>query len=129
MKQVPLTYKIIGIALLLIIVTGFLKPNFAKKLYKRMMGEYEQVDKNLQRKMDSLNRVMRNDSIRYITALKAIDEQYELEIKEAEKKYDGLQRKYRKNAKELDDYRNSNFDGKFELFSIAVIGKDTVQGQ
>jgi len=129
MKKIPKIYKFIIGAVLLLLILSFINPGIAKKLYKRIMAEYEVIDKKLVKELDSLKSVRRKDSIRYVDALKIINEQYELEIDEANKKYSRLNKKYWKNAKELDDYRNSNFDGKFELFSIAVIGKDSIQGQ
>jgi len=126
MKKIPLAYKIIIGALLLIAIISFLKPNIAKKLLKNMIGEYEEVDKRLKTRMDSLNSVRYKDSIYYSNALKAMDEQYDLEILEANEKYNWLTKKYRQNEKELDAYRHSSFDRKFELFSRAVIGKDTI---
>ena len=129
MKNIPLIWKIIGVALLVIIATGFIKPNIAKKLYKKIIGDFTEKEKAYKEQLEQLKTEREKDSIKYIDALRAIDEQYASEIEEAYLKYEWLNNKYRRNAKELDDYRNSGFDGKFELFSNAVIGQDTIQGQ
>ena len=127
MKKLTLPYKIlIGIVIVLIIAVS-IGPNRAKKWYKKIIGEYEVVDKDLQKKIEDLNKQREKDSIRYAEAIRMKELEYEFEISQANEKYDRLTKRFRQNEKELDDYRNSNFDDKFELFSNAVIRKDTVQ--
>lgn len=117
----------IGILVAMVLVI-LLKSDGTYEFYKKLMGKYDEIDNELIEKYNALQNKMEEDSVYYNNALKIIEEQYDLQLKEANTKYEQLNRKYKRNAKELDEYRNSGFDHKFVLFARTVTGKDTVQG-
>lgn len=126
MKNIPLKYKIIGGSVLAIILLIALKPNVLKNVYKKLISEYEEVDKNLLEQIEKLENQKEKDSIYYSEQLLRIESEYQEELIKANEKYYWLNHKYKQNAKELDTYRSADFNGKFELFSNTVIGQDTV---
>ena len=126
MKNIRLKYKIIGGLIIAIILLLAIKPNIAKKLYKKAIDNFNTVDAELVKELEELKSIKEKDSIYYEEALRLKDEYYEREIIEANEKYYWLNNKYKQNEKELDNYRNASFDDKFILFSGAITGKDSI---
>lgn len=127
MKNLTLINKILIAVAIVLTIVSLMEPNIGLKYFRKLIGDYKVNDIRLAKEIDSLRAVKTRDSIRYMEALQEKELQYEYEISKAQDNYNRLNKRFKQNEKELDNYRNSSFDDKFRLFSGAVIGKDTVQ--
>ena len=119
-------YWIIGIASFLIITIIFLssKSKFVKSLYERVIDNYNDIDKDLTKELEILEKKRYEDSVYYNTLLVEKEAALNQQLIESQLYQNKLKLKLKKYEEELDLYRGADFDGKFELFSNTIIGKN-----
>lgn len=110
---------IIGVIILILAFKSSIGKDFVKKFI-----DTKEVELNLlQKEYDSIQ-LLRDQSIQENEELKQkwieLEQDYEIE----KEKYNRLKNKY--NA-EINNYRNSNFDERFKLFSKLINKKDSIQ--
>lgn len=115
--------KIITIAVCAIVVFLFLiRSNLPKRFLKGLIKTYEVEYKQKQKELDSIQKVRERDSIDHIEALKFKD----FELQEIQERLDRANYKIIKNEKELNSYRNGDFNERFSKFTRLITTKDSL---
>lgn len=107
---------VVGIAVLIALIVWVFTPNLPKRIWKKLRKQIIVEQGISQKKYDSLEAVRQTQYLKYIDDLEAKDRQI-LEIKN---RYENEKLKRQIYQKELENYRNSNFDDKFDVFSNTI---------
>ena len=119
-SKIPTYIKVLIVAIIILIVAYLVKPNFGKKLLNLINKDL--IEKNEQSKFryDSLEKVRQTDYNKFLDALNDKDAEYGAILDELERE----KRKTYRYAKELDNYRRSGFNVRYELFASEVKEND-----
>ena len=114
-------YIIIGIIALLALVL-FLQPNLPKRFLKGLIKDYEVEYKAKQKELDSIQNLRVRDSIDYLDALRMKD----FELQDIQDRLNKANYKIRQNEKELNSYRNGDFNERFGKFTRLITVTDSL---
>lgn len=99
-----------------------LYPNLPKRFLKGLIKEYEVEVEKKQKELDSIQKLREKDSIDYIDALRIKD----FELEEIQQRLDRANYKIRQNEKELNSYRNGDFNERFGKFTKLITVTDSL---
>lgn len=114
-------YIIIGLVLL-VVVAFLLKSNLPKRFLKNLIKTYEVEFEQKQKELDSVQKLRAKDSIEYFKAILIKD----FEILEIQERLESANNKIRQNEKELNSYRNGNFNERFGKFTKLITVTDSL---
>jgi peptidoglycan hydrolase CwlO-like protein len=114
-------YIIIGV-FALIVIAFLLFPSVPKGFLKDLIKTYEVEYKQKQKELDSIQNLRVRDSIDYLDALSV----KESELMEIQQRLERANHKIRQNEKELNSYRNGDFNERFGKFTRLITVTDSL---